>query len=248
MQANISSRWSLQTNLLAEPILNKYPSKSEAADRRGPLISFHQHSGLLPWTMGTGKQQLHLEWKFASPFKTIFLGVTTWCSITRTDNTHMHSHGVDTFTAQLQLINHFFLVNNKNTDHAPAHKQDKPAERVLAWKPTHNLCSMRHSRTVATPAESSHVHPTPFFFFSNCLLIHILSRKQQSYTAASFSQHSDTKMEGSNNKQNKVMWLKAGCGAPPSCVQAHPVILRHSRQKQHPKARWLGSCCIYSGL
>lgn len=90
--------------------------------------------------------------------------------------------------------------------------------------------------------------PPLFFFFSNCLLIHILSRKQQSYTAASFSQHSDTKMEGSNNKQNKVMWLKAGCGAPPSCVQAHPVILRHSRQKQHPKARWLGSCCIYSGL
>uniref|UniRef100_A0A6G5AH20 Uncharacterized protein n=1 Tax=Rhipicephalus microplus TaxID=6941 RepID=A0A6G5AH20_RHIMP len=32
-------------------------------------------------------------------------------------------------------------------------------------RPTYGLCSMRHSRTVATPAESSHVHPT-FFLIS----------------------------------------------------------------------------------
>lgn len=99
----------------------------------------------------------------------------------------MHSHGVDTHSTDAADNQFFFFgKHNKNIDHAPAHKQDKPAE---SWFENQRTITAACDKAEQLPQLQRVVMYTPPLFFSNCLLVHILSREQQSYTAASLPQH-----------------------------------------------------------
>lgn len=150
MQANISSRWSLQTNLLAEPVLNKYPSRVWSC--RFPYESLKFSQSARPSSItGISKQQLHLEWKVCDTIQT-FLGVTTWFNITththrQTPDTHTQSRGLDNFTAQLWPLPTLCGIMHRTTGltrKAPnalpaardaAEQSPQPPQRVVMYAP-----------------------------------------------------------------------------------------------------------------
>lgn len=131
----------------------------------------------------------------------------TWCG-------HFHN----TVAADNQFF--FFLVNTTKTLTMLQHTNRTNLHRVLVRKPTHDHCSMRHSRTVATAAESSHVHPTlvfqqlptrPHFQQGTAILYSCFTSTALGYQDGRFEQ-----------QKRKVMWLKAGCGAHPTMCPGKP--------------------------
>lgn len=154
----------------------------------------------------------------------------TWCG-------HFHS----TIAADNQFL---FLVNNKTL--TMLEHTNKTNLQRKSWLENQHTISAACDTAGQSPQLQRVVMYTPPLFQQ-------LPTRPHSYqeTAIIYSCFTFTALgyqDGRIQQQKKVTWLKASCGAHPSCVQTHPIILHHSRHKQHPKARWLGSCFIYSGL